>query len=102
MTTKFEVSERTVAAQLTAADFIHLQDGPRQGDRLIAQAHTGKICIGLAPNVAPRVGAELIYEPTGIKTSEGARVYRLSVALLPVATLAPAGDDEGDGDGVAF
>lgn len=70
--------EAVAPPQLTPADFVYLLDGPRQGDTIQAPGHTGKICLGLAANVTPRLGSELIYEPVqGMKTSEGARCYRL-------------------------
>lgn len=75
--------EAVAPPQLAPADFIHLLDGPRQGDTIMAPSHTGKICLGLAANVKPRLGSELIYEPVqGMKTSEGARCYRLVVRQL--------------------
>lgn len=80
MTTRWEVVQSSNT--LSPADFIHLQGGPRDGDTLLAPGHTGKVCLGLAPNVPPRLGAELIYEPTGKKTAEGARVYRQVVRTL--------------------
>lgn len=79
MTTRWEIAE--AAKDLTPADFIYLTDGPRQGDTILAPGHTGKAVLGLAPNVPPRLGAELVYEPVpGMKTSEGARCYRLARA----------------------
>jgi hypothetical protein len=74
--------EAVAPPQLTPADFIHLQGGPRDGDTLLAPGHTGKVCLGLVPNQVPRLGAELVYEPTGKKTAEGARVYRLILRQL--------------------
>lgn len=79
MTTRWEVAE--ASKQLTASDFIYLQDGPRQGETLLAPAHTGKVCLGLVANAVPRLGAELVYEPVqGKKTADGSRVYRLWIA----------------------
>lgn len=79
MATRWQSSEQATAATLTPADFVYLQDGPRQGDTILAPGHTGRIVLGLAPNVPPRLGAELVYQPTTSKTAEGNRVYRLSV-----------------------
>jgi hypothetical protein len=70
--------EAVAPPQLGRDSFVYLTDGPRQGDVLEAHGHTGKICIGLAANVPPRLGSELIYEAIqGMRTSEGARCYRL-------------------------
>lgn len=77
MTTRWEVAE--APKQLTPSDFIYLQDGPRQGETVQAGNHTGAICLGLVAGQVPRLGAELIYEDAGQKTSEGARCYRLRV-----------------------
>jgi hypothetical protein len=75
-------AEAVAPPQLTRDSFIYLTDGPRQGDVLEAPGHTGKVCIGLAANVPPRFGSELVYEPTNIRTSDGARCYRLVVRQL--------------------
>lgn len=80
MTTRWEVAE--APKQLTPESFIYLQDGPRQGETLLAPGHTGKICLGLVANQTPRLGSELIYESANVKTSDGARVYRLVVRRL--------------------
>lgn len=78
MTTRWETTP--AANPLTPADFIYLTDGPRAGETVQARAHTGKIVIGQAANITPRLGAELVYEPVpNMKTSEGARCYRLVV-----------------------
>jgi hypothetical protein len=77
MTTRWEVAE--APKQLTPECFIYLQDGPRQGETLLAPGHTGKICVGLVANQVPRLGSELIYAPTTVKTADGSRVYRLVV-----------------------
>jgi hypothetical protein len=82
MATRWEVTEEAIAKDLRPEDFIYLTDGPRQGDRLIAPGHTGKICIGLVAGSTPKLGAELVYEPTLTKTSEGMRVYRMLVRRL--------------------
>lgn len=72
--------EAVAPPQLQRADFTYLTDGPRAGETIQAPGHTGKICLGLAANVTPRLGSELIYGPVqGMKTSEGARCYRLAV-----------------------
>jgi hypothetical protein len=78
MITRWEVEQ--AARELKPEDFIYLSDGPRGGDRLIAPGHTGKVCLAFVPNGVPKLGAELIYEPTQSKTAEGMRVYRLVVA----------------------
>lgn len=79
MTTRWEVAE--APKQLSPEDFIYLQDGPRQGDTLLAPQHSGKVCLGLVANQVPRLGSELVYEPVqGKKTADGSRVYRLVVA----------------------
>lgn len=75
-------AEATAAPDLTPADFIHLQGGPRDGDTLLAPGHTGKVCVGLVANQTPCLGAELVYAPTGVKTAEGARVYKLVVRKI--------------------
>lgn len=78
MTTKWETTP--AANPLKPSDFIYLTDGPRAGDTLMAPNHTGKIVIGQVANATPRLGAELVYEPVPkMKTSEGARCYRLVV-----------------------
>jgi hypothetical protein len=79
MTTRFEVAQ--ASRELRPEDFLYLQDGPRQGETLLAPAHTGKVCLGLVANQVPRLGAELVYEPVqGKKTADGSRVYRLWIA----------------------
>lgn len=78
MTTRWEATE--APKHLSPSDFIYLQDGPRSGQTLLAPQHSGKIVIGQAAHIAPRLGAELVYEPVpNMKTSEGARCYRLVV-----------------------
>jgi len=77
MQTRWEVEQAD--RDLHPEDFIYLNDGPRAGDRLIARGHTGKVCLAFVPNGRPRLGAELIYEPTTLKTSDGMLVYRLVV-----------------------
>lgn len=72
--TRWEVEQ--LARDLKPEDFIYLADGPRQGDTLEAPGHSGKVCVGFAPRVPPRLGAELVYQWDGSKTSEGARCYR--------------------------
>jgi hypothetical protein len=72
MTTR---AEATAPPALTPADFLYLTDGPRQGDTILAPGHTGKIVLGFAPNVPPRLGSELLYQPTKVRTADGARCY---------------------------
>jgi hypothetical protein len=74
VTTRWEVAE--APKQLQPGDFIYLQDGPRQGETLLAPSHTGKVCLGLVANQVPRLGAELLYRPTTTKTADGCRIYK--------------------------
>lgn len=77
MQTRWQAEQAT--RDLRADDLIYLADGPRGGETVMAPGHTGKICLGLVANMPPRLGAELVYEFTNSKTSEGARVYRLHI-----------------------
>lgn len=82
MTTRWEAT--TTANLLTPADFLYLTDGPRAGETVQARAHTGKIVIGQAANIPPRLGAELVYEDAHTRTSEGARCYRFVPPRRPM------------------
>lgn len=70
-----------MSGQYRPDDLIYFANGPRQGDIAIRPALGGEaVCVSPVAGEQPRIGRELLYQPTGEKTSTGMRIYTLVVS----------------------